>query len=253
MKRTVWTAVFVVVLSGVGFLLYELYPRTSKYKERSTRAVKTEALSEPLRGGHDNADDADAGTASVAEATEKAQGARRPARASESGPERQREAAVRDTTSTADAVDPRSASYNPIDEQILRLNADPWDVIAAEPRVPEFADRRERFIADIVRGLLASNDMSALVALERVQCFSSSCVIHVSFADSSIEFVNAVMSVLQPDPPLFDYMTEQLVERSDGGRRIVMALLFRPQSRRHEAYESRVHGPPVGQSRRSPD
>ncbi len=245
MKRTVWTAIVVVVLSGVALCLYGLYPQTSTSDDRSTRAVKTEMSSEPLRGEDENPADADAGTGSVAEATENAEGARRPVRANESRPKRQREAAVRGTTSTADAVDPRSATYNPIDEQILRLNSDPWGVIAAEPRVAEFADRRERFIADIVRDLLASNDLSALVALERVQCFSSSCVIHVSFADASTEFTNAVLSVLQPNPPLFDYMTEQVIERSDGGRRIVMALLFRPESRRHEAYESRVHGPPV--------
>jgi hypothetical protein len=253
LKRTVWTAVFVVLLSGVGFLVYELYPRTSKDKERSARAVKTEAFTQPLPGGDQSGAAADAGTSSVAETRENAREPHRPARASEPRFEPQGEPAARDATRTADTVDPRSESYNPIDDQILRLNADPWDVIAAEPRVPEFADRRERFIADIVRGLLASNDLSALVALERVQCFSSSCVIHVSFADASIEFTNAVLSVLQPNPPLFDYMTNQIVERGDGGRRIVMALLFRPASRRHDAYESRVHGPPVGQSRHSPD
>jgi hypothetical protein len=252
MKRTVWTAIVVVVLSGVGLSLYGLYPRASTGDDPSTRAVKTQS-SEPLRGGDENAADADAGADSVAEATDDAPESRRPVRANESRPKRQREAAVRGNTSTADAVDPRSAAYNPIDDQILRLNHDPWDVIAAEPRVAEFADRRERFIADMVRGLLASNDLSALVALERVQCFSSSCVIHVSFADASIEFANAVLSVLQPNPPLFDYMTQQLVERSDGGRRIVMALLFRPESRRHEAYESRVHGPPVERPRQSSD
>jgi hypothetical protein len=137
-------------------------------------------------------------------------------------------------------TDPRSPEYDPI-ELVRALDADPWGVVIAEPRVTEFAERREGLLSDRVRRLLDSNKLP--VALDGVQCFASSCVIRVSSAEAGDTVVHDVTTALQAAPLLFDYITRRSPPQWDGVRRIEFAVLFRPDSRAHDGYEKRIERP----------
>jgi hypothetical protein len=134
-------------------------------------------------------------------------------------------------------TDPRSPEYDPI-ELVRVLDADPWGVVIAEPRVTEFAERREGLLSDRVRRLLDANKLP--VALEAVECFASSCVIRVSSDEAGDTVVHDVTTALQTAPPLFDYITRRSPPQRDGIRWIEFAVLFRPDSRAHDGYEKRI-------------
>jgi hypothetical protein len=137
------------------------------------------------------------------------------------------------------AKDPRSPEYDPI-ELVRALDADPWALVIAEPRVTEFAERREGLLADKVRRLLDSRRLP--VALDGVECFASSCVIRVSSAEPGNVVAYAVSAVLEA-APLFDSVTGRSPAERDGTRQIAFAVLFRPDSRAHEDYERRIEEP----------
>lgn len=137
-------------------------------------------------------------------------------------------------------TDPRSPEYDPI-ELVRARDADPWGVVIAEPRVTEFAERREGLLSDRVRRLLDSSKLP--VALDGVWCFASSCVIRVSSAEAGDTVVHDVTAALQTAPLLFDYITRRSPPQRDGVRRIEFAVLFRPDSRAHDGYERRIERP----------
>jgi hypothetical protein len=137
-------------------------------------------------------------------------------------------------------TDPRSPEYDPI-ELVRALDADPWGVVISEPRVTEFAARREGFLSDKVRRLLDSNKLP--VALDGVVCFASSCVIRVSSAEAGDTVVHDVTTALQTVSPLFDYITRRSPPQRYGVRRMEFAVLFRPDSRAHNGYERRIEIP----------
>jgi hypothetical protein len=137
-------------------------------------------------------------------------------------------------------TDPQSPEYDPI-ELVRALDADPWSVVLAEPRVTEFAERREGLLSDRVRHLLDSSRLP--VTLDGVKCFTSSCVIRVSSAEAGDTVVHDVTTALQTAPLLFDYITRRSPPQPDGIRRIEFAVLFRPDSRAHDGYEKRIEAP----------
>jgi hypothetical protein len=143
-------------------------------------------------------------------------------------------------------TDPRSPEYDPI-ELVAALDADPWGVVISEPRVTEFAARREGFLSDRVRRLLDSSKLP--VALDGVVCFASSCVIRVSSAEAGDTVVRDVTTALQAASPLFDYITPKSPPRRYGVRRMEFAVLFRPDSRAHDGYERRIELPQVSSGR----
>ena len=134
-------------------------------------------------------------------------------------------------------TDPRSPDYDPI-ELVRALDADPWGVVTSEPRVTEFAARREGLLSDKVRRLLDSNKLP--VALDGVECFASSCVIRVASTEAGDTVVHDVTTALQTAPPLFDYLTRRSPPRRYGVRRMEFAVLFRPDSRDHDGYARRI-------------
>lgn len=152
------------------------------------------------------------------------------------------EAPARDGSSHGDddkddvvgSTDPTSKDYDPV-TIVQATQAAASELLKKEPRVAQFADRREAVlqahVAERLRRLSFETKVNA-------NCRTSSCELTVQGA-KSVEDMNAVMEAIDPSGLAEAAQIGSLADPSaPGGRAIQLTLLYSAALRDHAAYEA---------------
>lgn len=116
---------------------------------------------------------------------------------------------------------------------------DPFGAIEPEPRDEAFAGPRETALLGIVQGRLEARELTD-VAIERAECFTSTCVMELGIPGDS-EQVRLAVEAIQSGP-LADSVTLEGTAPTGSRTRIRLRVFYGPDSRDHESFLSRIGG-----------